>query len=72
VFGNFQPENYVGEYRNRVLAMIEAKTKGRDIMIPPRAAAPGRVIDLMEALRVNMKTARRADKRAEQTKRKKA
>jgi DNA end-binding protein Ku len=34
---NFEPENYEDEYRNRVLAMIEAKTKGRENTIPPRA-----------------------------------
>jgi DNA end-binding protein Ku len=43
---NFELENYENEYRNRVLAMIEEKTKGREITIPPRAPARGGVIDL--------------------------
>jgi DNA end-binding protein Ku len=69
---NFEPENYEDEYRNRVLAMIEAKTKGREITIPPRAPASGRIIDLMEALKESMRTVRRGDRRAEQKKRRKA
>ena len=53
---NFEPENYEDEYRNRVLAMIEEKTKGREITILPRAPARGGVIDLMEALKESMRT----------------
>ena len=30
----FDPTPYEDEYRNRVLAMIEEKTKGREIAIP--------------------------------------
>jgi non-homologous end joining protein Ku len=65
-------KSYNDEYRNCVLAMIDEKIKGCEITVPPRAPAPGRVIDLMAALRESMKTARRGDKRAEQTKQKKA
>jgi DNA end-binding protein Ku len=36
---NFEPENYDDEYRNRVLAMIDEKRKGREIAIPPSAPA---------------------------------
>jgi DNA end-binding protein Ku len=46
---NFEPENYEDEYRNRVLTMIDEKVQGREITVPPRAPAPARVIDLMEA-----------------------
>lgn len=69
---NFEPENYEDEYRNRVIAMIDQKTKGREITIPPRAPATGRIIDLMEALKESMKTARPPEKRADQKKRRKA
>jgi DNA end-binding protein Ku len=68
---NFEPEAYEDDYRNRVLAMIEEKTKGREITIPPRAPARGGVIDLMEALKESMKTVQRKNP-AEQKKRKKA
>jgi non-homologous end joining protein Ku len=55
-----------------VLVMIDEKKKGREITIPPHAPADRRVIDLMEALKESMKTVRRGDKQAEQTKRRKA
>jgi Fe2+ transport system protein FeoA len=35
----FEPENYEDEYRNRLLAMIDEKTKGHEITILPRAPA---------------------------------
>jgi DNA end-binding protein Ku len=69
---NFEPQSYEDEYRNRVLAMIDDKVKGRQITVPPRAPASGRIINLMEALKESMKTARRGDKGADQKKRRKA
>jgi non-homologous end joining protein Ku len=52
--------------------MIEAKTKGREITILPRAPARSGVIDLMEALKESMRTVQRGKNPAEQKKRKKA
>jgi hypothetical protein len=52
-----------------VLAMIEEKTKGREITILPSAPARGGVIDLMEALKESMRTVQRKNP-AEQKKRK--
>jgi DNA end-binding protein Ku len=69
---NFEPENYEDEYRNRVLAMIESKVKGREITVPPPAPARGHVIDLMAALKESMKTVEPREKRADQRKRRKA
>jgi DNA end-binding protein Ku len=69
---NFEPENYDDEYRNRVLAMIEAKTMGREITVAPRAPASGRIIDLMEALKESMKTVQRGKKQVGQKNRRKA
>jgi len=46
--------------------------KGQEITVPPNAPAPGRVIDLMAALKENMRTAQRGKKRTEEKKRKKA
>ena len=69
---NFEPENYDDEYRNRVMALINDKVKGRQITIPPRAPAPARVIDLMAALKESMRTTQRGKKRTEEGKRKKA
>jgi DNA end-binding protein Ku len=65
---DFEPENYEDEYQARVRGLLDNKINGREITVPP----PGQVIDLMATLRESMKTARRADKRAEQTKQKKA
>jgi non-homologous end joining protein Ku len=52
--------------------MIDEKTKGREITIPPRAPAAGRIIDLMEALKESMGTVQRGKKQAEQKNRRKA
>ena len=51
----FHPENYEDEYRIRVLAMLNEKSKGKEIVID-KAPAPnhGQVIDLMEALKRSM------------------
>jgi DNA end-binding protein Ku len=51
----FNPENYKDEYRLGVLAMIDEKSKGKEIVIdkaPPRKH--GQVIDIMEALKRRM------------------
>ena len=51
----FQPENYKDEYRIRVLAMLEEKSKGKEIVIDQAPTPkPGQVIDIMEALRRSM------------------
>jgi DNA end-binding protein Ku len=51
----FKPENYKDEYRIRVLAMLDEKSKGKEIVID-KAPAPkhGQVIDIMEALKRSM------------------
>jgi DNA end-binding protein Ku len=51
----FNPESYKDEYRLRVLAMIDEKSKGKEIMIEKAAALKhGQVIDIMEALKRSM------------------
>jgi DNA end-binding protein Ku len=71
-FRDFEPESYRDENRDRVLAMIDEKVKGQEITVPPNAPAPGRVIDLMAALKESMRTARRGKKISKETKRQKA
>jgi len=51
----FEPEKYRDEYRLRVLAMVDAKIKGRQIVATPVTHKPGPVIDLMEALKRSMR-----------------
>jgi DNA end-binding protein Ku len=55
----FQPDRYKDEYRIRVLAMLDEKSRGREITVPPPTLAPrGQVIDLMQALKQSMERAR--------------
>jgi DNA end-binding protein Ku len=50
----FEPENYSDAYRAQVLAMIEGKSKGRQITVPPRPPARGQVIDIPAALKQSL------------------
>jgi DNA end-binding protein Ku len=51
--GQFDPLRYKDEYRERLLARIEAKAEGEDIITAPESEEEkgGEVIDIMEALR---------------------
>src|SRR5437867_13345465 len=44
----FEPENYRDEYRLRVLALVDAKIKGRQIVATLITRKPAPVIDLMD------------------------
>jgi DNA end-binding protein Ku len=65
----FEPEKYEDEVRKRTLEVIERKVKGQPL-VAPRATKPGKVVDLMDALKASLaqkggKTAaRRAPQRA--------
>ena len=51
----FHPENYQDEYRIRVLAMLDEKSKGKEVTIAPSAPERGgKVVDIMEALKRSM------------------
>jgi len=51
----FHPENYQDEYRIRVLAMLDEKSKGQEITISaPAPQRGGKVVDIMEALKRSM------------------
>ncbi len=52
----FQIAEFRDEYREKLLAMIKAKAEG-EAVVTPKAAAPGKVIDLMEALRRSVEMA---------------
>jgi DNA end-binding protein Ku len=55
----FEPDKYKDEYRIRVLAMLDEKSKGREITVaPPEVPRHGQVIDLMQALKQSMERAR--------------
>jgi DNA end-binding protein Ku len=51
----FHPENYQDEYRIRVLAMLDEKSKGKEATIAaPAPQRGGKVVDIMEALKRSM------------------
>jgi len=52
----FHIEEFRDEYREKLLAMLKSKAEGQAVEAPP-AAAPGKVIDLMEALKRSVELA---------------
>ena len=50
----FEPEKYRDEYREAVLALIEAKVAGEELAVAPAAPAPAAVPDLMAALQASV------------------
>jgi DNA end-binding protein Ku len=61
----FKPEKYRDEYRERVQAMLDEKSKGREITVAaPAASQHGQIIDLMQALKQSIEKARPKQKAA--------
>ena len=54
----FDPSKYRDEYQVKLRALIEAKISGREV-VAAEAPAPGKVVDLMEALRASVEKAQR-------------
>ena len=53
----FHPEHYKDEVRERILASIEKKVAGEEIVhTGPPEAAPAQIIDLMEALKASLES----------------
>jgi DNA end-binding protein Ku len=57
--GDFDPDKYRDEYRERVLDLIERKAEGEEIAIQPQEEAPAEVPDLMAALEASIASAKR-------------
>jgi DNA end-binding protein Ku len=56
----FEPTEYVDDYREALLQVVEAKVEGAEITRPPEPAADeGKVVDLMEALRRSVAEAKK-------------
>jgi DNA end-binding protein Ku len=55
---SFHPERYRDEYRDRVLALVEAKAEGREVVTAPTPDTGGEVLDLMAALERSLKAGR--------------
>jgi DNA end-binding protein Ku len=50
----FRPEQYVDDYRTRVLQVVESKVEGREVTSLAPQAQRAQVIDLMEALKQSL------------------
>lgn len=59
----FEPEKYRDEYRQALIGLIEAKSKGKDVETQPEMHET-KVIDLMEALRASVDEAQHRKKAA--------
>jgi DNA end-binding protein Ku len=57
----WEPEHYRDTYRERVLELIERKAEGRAI-VTEEPAKPGKITDLMEALRASVEAAKQERK----------
>jgi DNA end-binding protein Ku len=55
---DFEPEKYRDEYRERVLALIEQKAEGAEIVAQPAVEEPAKVVDLMAALEASLAAAK--------------
>ena len=56
----FDPARYKDEHREKVLALIEAKSEGQEIVTSPTAEEPTRVVDLMAALEASLAAAKQS------------
>jgi DNA end-binding protein Ku len=52
--GTFDPEKYRDEYREEVLALIDRKAAGEEIVAPAAPEEPAKVLDLMAALEASL------------------
>ena len=55
----FEPEKYTDTYREAVLAMIERKAAGQEIVVEPEAPAAAKSVDLMSALEASLAAAKK-------------
>jgi DNA end-binding protein Ku len=55
---NFEPEKYHDTYRDSLLAMIEAKKAGAEVVETPQPQ-PAKVIDILEALKLSLDAAKK-------------
>jgi DNA end-binding protein Ku len=63
---DFEPEKYRDEYREQVLALIERKAEGQEIVAQPAAEEPAKVVDLMAALEASLAAAK-ANRKSEES-----
>jgi DNA end-binding protein Ku len=61
----FEPGKYQDEHRAKLMELIRAKGEGRQVVVPEERAEPGKVVDLMEALRQSIAEVRKPLAKAE-------
>lgn len=54
----FSPDKYKDSYRENLQALIEAKIKGQEVVVPP-PREPAKIIDIMEALKQSLAIAKK-------------
>ena len=54
----FEPDKYKDTYRENLQKLIEAKVKGKEVVVPP-PQEPAKVIDIMEALKQSLAIAKK-------------
>jgi DNA end-binding protein Ku len=52
--GHFDPDKYRDEYREEVLALIDRKAAGEEVVASPTQEEPAKVLDLMAALEASL------------------
>ena len=62
--GEFEPERFKDEDREALMERIQDKVAGKDIVEAPEAPAPGRVIDIMDALKQSVEAARKEKRKS--------
>jgi DNA end-binding protein Ku len=60
--GDFEPDKYHDEYRERVLELIEQKASGQEIVVEEPTEEPTKVVDLMAALEASLAAAKKDKK----------
>jgi|688.fasta_scaffold259485_2 DNA end-binding protein Ku len=58
MFQKFKPEEHEDQYREALQSLIKAKIDGDETIEKPEEAQPTRVVDLMEALRASVESAK--------------
>jgi len=56
---DFDPTAYSDEYREKVMAAVQAKVEGQEVTVVEEPGEPAAVVDLMEALRQSVESARK-------------
>jgi DNA end-binding protein Ku len=58
--GDFDPAEHKDAYREAVQAVIDAKTEGREVVMPETAERPAEAVDLLSALRASVEAAKKS------------